>query len=76
MTEQELLALDPEILAEIDSTFDGMVYERHDELCRREVASFDAGPLYWLTHLTKTENPQYEAQGLPLLAPFPKHTQP
>lgn len=30
------------------------------------------GPLYWLTTHTKTENPQYEAQGLPFLAPFPK----
>jgi hypothetical protein len=35
------------------------------------VASFDRGPLYWLTRHTKTENPQYEAQGLPFKAPFP-----
>lgn len=49
-----------------------------DDLCRLEVASFDAGPLYWLTRLTKTENPQWEAQSkasgwdVPFLAPFPR----
>ena len=46
--------------------------ERVDALCRREVASFDAGPLRWLTRHTKTENPQYEDQGLLFLAPFPQ----
>lgn len=46
--------------------------EQIDALCRQEVASFDAGPLLWLTRYTKTENPQYEAQGVPFLAPFPR----
>ena len=42
-----------------------------DARCAESVASFDRGPLYWLTRHTKTENPQYEAQGLPFKAPFP-----
>jgi hypothetical protein len=45
--------------------------ERVDALCRQEKASFECGPLLWLTRYTKTENPQYEEQGLPFLAPFP-----
>jgi hypothetical protein len=49
--------------------------KRQDEIdarCAQEVASFSGGVLYWLTQLTKTENPQYESQGLPFLAPFPQ----
>ncbi len=40
--------------------------------CSQEIASFDAGPLFWLTNLTKTENPKHAAQGLPYKNPFPK----
>jgi hypothetical protein len=47
-------------------------YQKIDALCRQEVASFDAGPLLWLTRFTKTENPQYEEQGRPFLAGFPR----
>ena len=45
--------------------------ERLDELLARPVASFEAGPLLWLTRYTKTENPQYAEQGLPFLSAFP-----
>jgi hypothetical protein len=31
--------------------------EAIDALCRQESASFEAGPLLWLTRYTKTENP-------------------
>jgi len=55
----------PAELAEID-------YTLKDARCGEEVASFDAGPLYWLTRLTQTENPQNEDQGLPFNAPFPR----
>jgi len=48
--------------------------DRIDALCGREVASFEAGPLLWLTRYTKTENPQYEDQGLAFIAPFPRKT--
>jgi hypothetical protein len=44
-----------------------------DIRCAERVASFDSGPLFWLTSgLTRTENPQYEAQGLPFRAPLPR----
>jgi hypothetical protein len=46
--------------------------ERIDALCRLEKSSFDCGPLAWLTRYKKTENPQYEEQGLPFLAGFPR----
>src|SRR5262252_7314273 len=52
-------------LAEIDSTL-------KDARCAEAVASFEAGPLYFLTKLTETENPQHEAQNLPFKAPFPQ----
>jgi|SRR5215469_1654229 len=55
-----------EELAEID-------YTLKDARCAERVASFDAGPCYWLTSgLTRTQNPQHEAQGLPFRAPLPK----
>jgi hypothetical protein len=52
-------------LAEID-------YTLRDALCAERVASFDAGPLYFLTRLTQTENPQHEKQGVSFKAPFPR----
>jgi hypothetical protein len=45
--------------------------ERTDKLLARPVASFDAGPLLWLTKHTATENPNHEEQGLPYQAGFP-----
>src|SRR5437870_11550317 len=65
LSREELLELAPEDLAQIE-------YTLKDGKCSERVASFDAGPLYWLTNLTRTENPQHEAQGLPFKAPFPK----
>jgi hypothetical protein len=32
-------------------------------LCSRTTASFEQGPLLWLTEYTKTENPKYVEQG-------------
>ncbi len=63
--------LDDEQLFRIEGALTAARYDEIDALCRQEVASFDAGPLFWLTRYTKTENPQYEDQGLPFLAPFP-----
>jgi hypothetical protein len=63
--------LDDEHLARIDTILAAEWHDGNDARCRREEASFEAGPLFWLTQLTKTENPQYEAQGLPFLAAFP-----
>ena len=74
LTREQLLQLDDERLAEIDQFLTQARYEELDALCRQPVASFDAGPLLWLTQLTKTENPQYEIQGVPFLAGFPRKT--
>lgn len=64
LSREELLALGAEQAAQID-------WALKDARCAEVIASFDRGPLYYLTHLTKTENPQFEAQGVPFLAPFP-----
>jgi hypothetical protein len=40
--------------------------------CARPVASFEEGPLLWLTEYTRTENPKYIEQALPFRAPFPR----
>jgi hypothetical protein len=65
LNREELLSLAPEDAAQLDWTLE-------DARCAERAASFDGGPLYWLTNLTKTENPQYEAQGREFLAPFPQ----
>lgn len=57
----------PEELAEV-------TYTLQDARCAERAASFDSGPLYWLTTLTKTENAQWEEQKLPFRAPLPKKT--
>lgn len=61
-------------LALIESHLEAELHERLDHLLAAEVASFKAGPLLWLSDFTKTENPQYEEQGVPFLAGFPKKT--
>ena len=68
----ERVKLPAEELFQIETTLAAYVYGKVDRLCRREEASFDCGPLLWLTQFTKTENPQYEQMGLPFLAPFPR----
>jgi len=72
LTRQERLRLGPEKLAQIARVLTPAKNDAIDALCRQEIASFDAGPLLWLTRYTKTENPQYEPQGLPFLAGFPR----
>jgi hypothetical protein len=64
--------LDEEQLAQIEHVLSAARCEEIDALCRQEKASFECGPLLWLTRYTKTENPQYEEQGLPFLAGFPR----
>src|SRR5579872_714393 len=65
LSREELSQLSPQESAQID-------WFLRDQRCAQPVASFSAGPLYWLTTLTKTENEQAEQQGLPFRAPFPK----
>jgi hypothetical protein len=64
LSREELLSLGAQELAQIQWTLD-------DARCAESVASFEAGPLWWLTRLTQTENPQHKAQGLPFKAHFP-----
>ena len=63
MNEEQILALTEAVLHER--------YSRIDALCGQAKASFECGPLLWLTSHTKTENPQYDEQGLPFLAGIP-----
>ncbi len=72
LTPEQLASIDPEELREIDAFLRRATNDSLEAKCSERVASFDAGPLYWLTNLTQTENPQYEAQGLPFKASFPK----
>jgi len=64
LSREELLLLGAQELAQIQWTLD-------DARAAEPIASFDAGPLWWLTRLTQTENPQHEAQGLPFKGRFP-----
>lgn len=41
------------------------------DACGQNVASFDAGPLHWLTQFTATEDLHWMAKGTQPLAPFP-----
>jgi len=68
-TQEELRAqFNRQELAEIS-------YTLQDARCAERVASFDAGPCYWLTSgLTRTENPQYEAQGFHSVLRCPTRT--
>ena len=42
-----------------------------EKICRT-VASFDAGPLYWFTAHTKTEDQHWLSKGTSPVSPFPK----
>jgi hypothetical protein len=64
--------LDDAQIERIESLLAAARYDELEALCRQEKASFECGPLLWLTRYTKTENPQYEEQGVPFLAGFPR----
>ena len=68
----QLASLDDDTLAEVEFAVNEVYEEKTDSLCADKVASFAAGPLYWLTQHTKTENPKWEEQGVPYKAPFPQ----
>jgi hypothetical protein len=70
----KLAELDEEQLIALTKAAVKERYARIDALCGQAKASFECGALLWLTRHTKTENPQYEAQGLPFLAGFPRHS--
>src|SRR5947207_11076000 len=74
LTPAKLEQFDDETLSRLANIVRTSQHDRMESLFTQEVASFDAGPLLWLTQHTATENPQYEKQGLPFLAPFPKRS--
>ena len=48
--------------------------EEHDDIiarCSERVVAHDRGPMYWLRNWTKTENFQWQAQGLQPKEAFP-----
>ena len=71
LSREQLLRLDVEELADIDHVLSEAKNDQFDKRCAEPIASFDAGPLFWLTTFTATENPHHEHQGLPYRAPFP-----
>jgi len=72
LTPEQLGRLDPEDFAEAEALVGLYGNEKANEQIGRKVASFNAGPLLWLTQYTKTENPQHGSQGLPFIGPFPR----
>jgi hypothetical protein len=69
---QRRAELDEEQVRRIEGELIAARYDEIDAQCSQEKASFECGPLLWLTRHTKTENPQYEQQGVPFLAGFPR----
>lgn len=69
---EQLQSLSPDDLAEAESLVEIHSHEKLNSLLREESASFHAGPLLWLTQHTRTENPNYQQQGLEYRAPLPR----
>ena len=72
LTPGQLALLDDDELVDIESLVTEAYQNEIDERCAKPEASFECGPLYWLTQHTKTENPKHEMQGLPYKNPFPR----
>jgi hypothetical protein len=72
LSREQLLQLPPEELARIDGFLQETEHSKIDSLLAQTVATFEAGPLLWLSKYSATENPKHEKQGLPFVAPFPK----
>lgn len=63
--------LTPEEQAEMQAILEA---DQRDEIikrCSERVVAHDRGPMYWLRHCTRTENFQWQAQGLQPKEPFP-----
>lgn len=70
--DNNLLLLEIALLLEIQKRRDQQAHDRIWELCGKDVASWEAGPLLWLTRYTKTEDTHWRQKGTPPKAPFPK----
>ena len=54
---------------------DALLWEQRDQIwerCGKQTASFEEGPLLWLTQYTKTEDNHWMHKGTQPVAPFPK----
>lgn len=71
-SKEQLAQLAPDELAEIERVLTAAAHEKDDARCASLNVSFDEGALYWLTTLTRTENPQAKEKGLEFRSPFPK----
>jgi hypothetical protein len=71
-SEEQLLALGPDALTEAEMLVEAHGKEKLNSLLGQEAASFDAGPLLWLTRHTRTENPNYQQQRREYKAPLPR----
>jgi hypothetical protein len=64
--------LSPDDMAEAEILVEAYSKEKTNSLLGRETASFEAGPLRWLTQYTRTDNPNYQHQGREYKAPLPR----
>jgi hypothetical protein len=71
LTREQIISLPDSLRRDAARLVTGQREDYLDNLMGQRTASFDAGPLLWLTKYTATENPKYESQGLPFIGPFP-----
>ncbi len=72
LTPEQLRKLSSDDLAEAEILVEAHGKEKVNSLLRSETASFESGPLRWLTEYTRTENPNYQQQGREYKAPLPR----
>jgi hypothetical protein len=63
LTPAQLGMLSPDDMAEAEILVEAYGKEKTNSLLRQDTASFEAGPLLWLTQYTRTDNPNYQQQG-------------
>jgi hypothetical protein len=64
--------LSPEEKRDLAEALEAKEHDELDSRCMEMVASFDAGPLYWASQHTRTENPKWMEMGLPFKEHFPR----
>src|SRR5258708_8347027 len=73
LTPEQLRKLSSDDLAEAEILVEAHGKEKVNSLLRSETASFESGPLRWLTEYTRTENPNYHQQRREYKAPLPRN---
>src|ERR1700674_3712020 len=72
LTPEQIGNLGQDDLAEAEILVEAHSKEKLNSLLGQEAASFDAGPLLWLTRYTRTENANYQKQRREYKAPLPR----